>query len=87
VASRRRLHPTQKPTDLLAHLVSKHCPPTGLVLDPFVGAGATLLAARALGRRAIGIELDERFCRIAAERLQAPSRHQGRATPAAQLSA
>jgi site-specific DNA-methyltransferase (adenine-specific) len=60
-------HPTPKPIGLMERLVEK-CPP-GIVADPFAGAGATLLAARNLGRRAIGVELEERYCEIAAGRL------------------
>lgn len=65
-----RDHPTQKPVALLQYLVSKSCPPGGLVLDPFMGSGTTLRAAKDLGRKAIGIEIEERYCEIAARRLE-----------------
>ncbi len=66
---RDRLHPTEKPTDLLAHLISRHAPARGTVLDPFMGSGSTLAAAKRVGRTAVGIEIDERYCEIAARRL------------------
>jgi len=60
-------HPTQKPTALMRWVMSTKCPP-GVVLDPFMGSGTTLRAAKDCGRKAIGIEIDERYCEIAARR-------------------
>lgn len=61
------LHPTQKPTDLIKQLLLANV--GNSVLDPFMGSGTTLEAAKELGMSAIGIELDERYCEIAANRL------------------
>lgn len=69
VNSRSMVHPTQKPLPLLTHLVVKSSGPGDLIFDPFMGSGTTLLAARDLGRRAIGVEVDERYCEVAAKRL------------------
>ena len=62
-------HPAQKPTELLKKYATVLCPPAGLVLDPFVGSGSTLVAAKQAGRRAVGIEIEEKYCEIAAKRL------------------
>jgi site-specific DNA-methyltransferase (adenine-specific) len=67
--SGNKMHPTQKPLCVLTPLIQCFSRPGDLVLDPFCGSGSTLLAARLLDRRYIGIELDPRYSNIAAERL------------------
>lgn len=64
------VHPTQKPVDLLVPLIQYSCPANGIVLDVFAGSGSTLLAAKLLGRKAIGIEINEAYCEAAAKRLR-----------------
>jgi site-specific DNA-methyltransferase (adenine-specific) len=62
-------HPCPKPLKTMHWLVTKESLPGETVLDPFMGSGTTLRAAKNLGRRAIGIEIEERYCEIAAERM------------------
>ncbi len=62
-------HPTEKPTSLLRVLIESSSTFGELVLDPFSGSGSTLEAARAEGRNAVGIEIDEKYCEVAADRL------------------
>lgn len=64
-----RLHTTQKPEALMLELVRLFTNANELIVDPFLGSGTTLAAAKRLGRLAIGIEREERYCEIAAKRL------------------
>jgi DNA modification methylase len=63
---RKRVHPCQKPTQLISDIIqiAGGC---YLILDPFMGSGTTLRAAKDLGRKAIGIEIEEKYCEIAAK--------------------
>jgi len=61
-------HPSPKPIDAMRWLVDRFEGET--ILDPFMGSGTTLRAAKDLGRKAIGIEIEERYCEIAARRLE-----------------
>jgi adenine specific DNA methylase Mod len=67
-ASMGRTHPNEKPESLIAYLLSKH--PAITILDPFMGSGTTLRAAKDLGRKCIGIEIEEKYCAIAVQRLR-----------------
>ena len=62
-------HPTPKPVALPRHFIRLHSDAGDTVLDPFMGSGTTLVAAKQLGRRAIGIEIEERYAEMAAKRL------------------
>ena len=68
-AGQKVLHPTQKPVALMAWIITEWTEPGDLVIDPYCGSGPTLRAAKDLGRKAIGIEIEERYCEIAAKRL------------------
>jgi site-specific DNA-methyltransferase (adenine-specific) len=63
-------HPTVKPVALMRWLIRLVTPPSGVLLDPFAGSGTTGVAAKLEGRKATLIELDERYCEIAAKRLE-----------------
>ena len=64
-----KFHPTQKPLDLMRWCLGFLPPDTGSIIDPFMGSGTTLRAAKDAGIRAVGVELDERYCEIAAKRM------------------
>jgi DNA modification methylase len=63
------VHPTQKPESLMRWCLGLH-PSAAIILDPFMGSGTTLRAAKDLGRKAIGIELERKYCDIAVKRLR-----------------
>jgi len=62
-------HPTQKPEKLIAKLILASCPQNGVVLDPFLGSGTTSVVAKKLGRKFVGIEINEEYCIWAEKRL------------------
>lgn len=64
-------HPTQKPVALIRTILESCA--AEVILDPFAGAGSTLVAAKAMGRQCVGIEIDERYCEVAAKRLSQES--------------
>jgi site-specific DNA-methyltransferase (adenine-specific) len=66
---RNKEHPTQKPIHLMRWCIQMTMANPQTILDPFMGSGTTLRAAKDLGRKAIGIEIEERYCEIAARRL------------------
>ena len=65
-----KLHPVSFPVQIPAIAIAATTNPGNVVLDPFAGSGTTLVAAMNLGRKAIGIEIDENYCEIAAKRLE-----------------
>ena len=66
---RNKSHPTEKPVSLMEVLIGNSSDERGVILDPFMGTGATGVAAKNLGRKFIGIELDPDYFQIAQERI------------------
>lgn len=64
------VHPTQKPIALMEWILNLKWTPKGTILDPYAGGGSTLIAAKKLGRPAIGVELSEEYCEIMVRRLE-----------------
>jgi DNA modification methylase len=68
-------HPTEKAISIIKPLVEKFSPSGGMVLDAFSGSGSTLVAAALAGRRYIGVELKEKYCRLSRRRLAGVDRY------------
>ena len=64
-----RIHPTQKPLELFMELILDNTNKGDMVIDPFAGSGTTLLAAKELGRKAVGIEISPEYCKLIQNRL------------------
>ena len=65
-----RHHPTQKPVPLFKWLLQNYSNENQTILDPFMGSGTTLVAAKLLNRNAVGIEISPEYCKIAEDRLR-----------------
>ena len=72
-----KFHPTEKPVSLMKKLIENSTNEGDIVLEPFAGAGATLLAAKETGRNYVGSELDKKYYDIALERLQGTAQRTG----------
>ena len=68
---RKNIHPTVKPIELMEYLITLVTPINGIVLDHFVGSGTTCIAARKCGCSYLGIELDEKYAKLAEDRINA----------------
>jgi DNA modification methylase len=64
------IHPAEKPVNLIQRMITVSSIKESIILDPFLGSGTTAVAAKKLGRKCIGIELEEKYCKIAVERLR-----------------
>ncbi|MEK9207490.1 MAG: site-specific DNA-methyltransferase, partial [Patescibacteria group bacterium] len=69
-ANQIKLHPTQKPQELMRWCVANYSKENDIILDPFLGSGTTAVAAKQLNRRFIGCEISEKYCEIARQRLR-----------------
>lgn len=70
MGNERSEHPTQKPLKLIKHFIKIHSNKNDIILDPFVGSGTTAVACKLLNRQFIGIEKEEKYCKIAEDRLK-----------------
>jgi len=79
VRGKKRIHPTQKPEEVISYLIENSSSEFDVVLDPFLGSGTTAVACKQLNRKYIGIEINPEYCKIAEDRLlnTDPLFHQG----------
>ena len=70
----KRYHPTQKPVGVIQWILDNYSTCHNIILDPFLGSGTTAVACERLGRKWIGIELEEKYCQIAVKRIEAENR-------------
>ena len=68
--AQKGLHSNEKPEKLMSYLIKTFSDDTHTILDPFMGSGTTLVAAKQLNRKAIGIEIEEKYCEIATKRIE-----------------
>jgi len=68
--TQKRIHPTQKPIELMSTIIEYWTKPNDTILDPFMGSGTTGVAAQRMGRNFIGIEIDEKYFHMAKERIE-----------------
>lgn len=73
-ARQQNFHPTVKPIKLMAYLITLGSRPGDIVLDPFVGSGTTCIAAKMLGRKYVGIDLEKQYVKIAKARVKCAAR-------------
>ena len=76
MASDNKLHPTEKPIEIVNQFVQLHCPINGIILDPFMGSGTTGVACKKLNRDFIGCEINEEYFNIASKRINGTSTEQ-----------
>jgi len=69
-APEKRYHPTQKPVGLIVRILDRYSPITDKILDTHLGSGSVAIACERLNRRWIGIEIEEKYCEIAAKRIE-----------------
>ena len=71
VRGKKRIHPTQKPIEIVKYIIENSTNDKSIIFDPFIGSGTTAVACKSLGRKYIGIEINPEYCKIARNRIKA----------------